>query len=258
MDKQLAIIPCNLLDEYVSGFDGAVKTEFDTLRESELSTSDFSFYTSVSAVFSSKIEGENIDIDSFVKHKRFGVRYEPDYTQKIDDLYEAYSFSAGNSLTPLNIERVHNIITKNILHPSLRGSFRRGNMFVITGEGKIEYIAASPEIVAGAMQSFYADLSVLLEMHLTFAESFFFASMIHLVFVKIHPFEDGNGRTARLIEKWFLAEKLGTKAWFLQSEKMYYERHSQYYANIRQLGLEYETLNYLNAMPFLQMLPSSL
>ncbi|MBL0098191.1 MAG: Fic family protein [Bacteroidetes bacterium] len=35
--------------------------------------------------------------------------------------------------------------------------------------------------------------------------------MIHLVFVKIHPLNDGNGRSARLIEKWFLAQKLGKK-----------------------------------------------
>lgn len=258
MRNHLAIVPIDLLENFVGSFDMSVLKAFHTLEESELSTSNFSFYTSVSAVFSSKIEGENIDIDSFVKHKRFGVRYKADYTQKIDDLYEAYSFSSENKLTPSNIEQVHSIITKNILHPSLRGSFRKGNMFVITGEGKIEYVAAPPDIVEVDMTSLYADLSVLLETRLTFAETFFFASMLHLVFVKIHPFEDGNGRTARLIEKWFLAEKLGPKAWFLQSEKMYYEKHSEYYANIRQLGLEYEKLNYLNAMPFLQMLPSSL
>lgn len=44
------------------------------------------------------------------------------------------------------------------------------------------------------------------------------------VFVKIHPWNDGNGRSARLLEKWFIAQKLGPKAWFLQSEKNYY-RH---------------------------------
>jgi Fic family protein len=30
----------------------------------------------------------------------------------------------------------------------------------------------------------------------------------------------GNGRTARLLEKWFLAEKLGAKAWFVESETL--------------------------------------
>ena len=62
---------------------------------------------------------------------------------------------------------------------------------------------------------------------------------------------DGNGRLARLLEKWFLAEKLGEKAWFLQSEKNYYENHNQYYQNIRKLGLEFETLDYEKSLDFL-------
>lgn len=78
------------------------------------------------------------------------------------------------------------------------------------------------------------------------------------MFVKIHPFNDGNGRTARLIEKWFLAEKLGDKSWFLQSEKMYYDQHDTYYQNIRLLGIEYPDLDYNRALPFLKMLISTL
>ncbi len=82
--------------------------------------------------------------------------------------------------------------------------------------------------------------------------------MIHLVFVKIHPWNDGNGRSARLIEKWFIAQKAGEKAWFIQSEKYYYQLHETYYNNIRRLGLEYPELDYSKAMPFLLMLPSSI
>jgi len=87
---------------------------------------------------------------------------------------------------------------------------------------------------------------------------FYYASMLHLVFVKIHPWNDGNGRCARLLEKWFLAEKLGNKAWFVQSEKMYYQQHAHYYQNIRLLGLEYESLHYEQALPFALMLPRAL
>jgi Fic family protein len=78
-----------------------------------------------------------------------------------------------------------------------------------------------------------------------------------LVFVKIHPWNDGNGRSGRLLEKWFLAEKLGSKAWFIQSEKMYYQQHQTYYKNIRILGLEYNELNYEKALSFLLMLPKT-
>jgi Fic family protein len=98
----------------------------------------------------------------------------------------------------------------------------------------------------------------LLKTELKIEEVFYFAAFIHLVFVKIHPWNDGNGRTARLLEKWFLAQKLGQKAWFIQSEKMYYNQHNLYYNNIRLLGLEYSELDYKQAMPFLLMLPMSL
>ncbi|MBN1116921.1 MAG: Fic family protein [Bacteroidales bacterium] len=37
---------------------------------------------------------------------------------------------------------------------------------------------------------------------------FYFASLIHLRFAHIHLFRDDNGRAARLIEKWFVAEIL--------------------------------------------------
>ena len=57
-------------------------------------------------------------------------------------------------------------------------------------------------------------------------EVFYFASMLHLVFAHIHPFQDGNGRAARLLEKWFLASKLEDKAWLIQSEKFYKENKS--------------------------------
>ena len=131
-------------------------------------------------------------------------------------------------------------------------------MYVTTAEGKIEYAAASPFSVNNEMKKFYSDLNHLLETELTMQEVFYFASLLHLVFVKIHPFDDGNGRCARLIEKWFLAEKLGEKAWLIQSEKNYYMNHKAYYKNIRLSGLEYETLDYSKALLFLLILPHSL
>ncbi len=44
-------------------------------------------------MYSSKIEGETIELDSYIKHKRFGIPFKPDYTRKIDDLYTAYQYA---------------------------------------------------------------------------------------------------------------------------------------------------------------------
>lgn len=254
----LHIVTPELMDQFKNNFDSSLQERFNALRDSELSIESFSFYTSVSAVFSSKIEGENIDLDSFIKHKRFGTKYQPDYTRKIDDLYDAYLFAQKNKLNQKNLEQAHQLLTSYILQKSNQGKIRKGNMFVVTKDGKIEYVACSPDKLATELKKFYLDLEALISADLSFDEVFYFASLLHLVFVKIHPFEDGNGRASRLLEKWFLAEKLGAKAWFVQTEKHYYDQHQSYYHNIRLLGLEYDELNYTKALPFLQMLPQSL
>jgi Fic family protein len=258
MDKALKILPTKLLESYLTSMKPEVRAVFERLHDSELSMDSFSFYTSVSAVFSSKIEGESIELDSFIKHKRFGIAYQPDYTRKIDDLYDAYLFAQQNKLNQQNIESTHAQLTKNILNKAQQGKARSSNMLVATQDGKIEYVAVVPEKVKTEMDKFYHDLNVLVNADLSFGETLFFASMLHLVFVKIHPFDDGNGRTARLIEKWFLAQKLGEKAWFVQSEKYCYDHHQTYYTNIRRLGLDYEELDYDQAMSFLRMLSNSI
>jgi Fic family protein len=258
MNKKLKIIRVDLLEAYHLQVDENLASAFESLKEADISTDGFSFYTSVSSVFSSKIEGEEIELDSYIKHKKFGIDFLPDYTKKIDDLYNAYTFAKTNELNKTNISEVHKLLTKHIVAKHQQGILRSQNMYVTTPDGKIEYVAATPFEVESEMEKLYSDIQLLLEEELNVQEVFFFAAMIHLVFVKIHPWNDGNGRSARLIEKWFLAQKLGDKAWFVQSEKNYYQQHSIYYKNIRILGLEYLALDYSKALPFLLMLSQSI
>jgi len=258
VEVDFEILPISLLGDYLKVVDKTIHQNFDNLVDSDLSAGTFSFYTSVSAVFSSKIEGEDIELDSFIKHKKWDVKFLPDHTQKIDDLYEAYQFAQKSGLTASAVEQVHILLTQHILQKHYRGKIRTGNMFVTTSDGKIEYVACPPDRVGVELSKLYNDIATLINKELTIEETFFFAALIHLVFVKIHPFDDGNGRTARLIEKWFLAQKLGDKAWYLQSEKHYYNQHQTYCKNIRLLGLEYELLDYSKGLPFLLMLSKAL
>jgi ATP adenylyltransferase/5',5'''-P-1,P-4-tetraphosphate phosphorylase II len=96
---QLQIIPITLLGEYAKQVPTTLQAHFDALKDAEISNDSFSFYTSVSAMASSKIEGEPLEIDSYIKHKMLNVEYLKDLVEKPDDLYEAYLFAQKNKLT---------------------------------------------------------------------------------------------------------------------------------------------------------------
>jgi len=255
---ELQILHQSLLPTYLSVIPKGLQETFQGLKDSELSSPGFSFYRSVASVYSSKIEGEDIELDSFIKHRRDSIPFQPNYTKKVDDLYDAYQFAQENPLDEDNVKAAHERLSRHLLASSWQGRYRSQRMYVTMEDGRIEYVAAPPNIVEQEMRFLFSDISQLKKTLMSEEEAFYFASMIHLVFVKIHPWNDGNGRTARLLEKWFLSVMLGEKAWFLQSERMYYERHTDYYRNLRRLGLEYGELDYDRALPFLLMLPDCL
>src|SRR5579875_2834284 len=196
---QLQIIKTGLLAEYLKAVPKGLHEAFDGLQDAEISTGNFSFYTSVASVFSCKIEGEDIELDSYIKHKRDGIEFLPDYTQKIDDLYNAYTFAGQNKLNRQNMAEAHRLLSKHIVAKAYQGKLRRQNMYVSTDNGRIEYVAASPYEVPAEMEKFYADVEEILKTPVSLTEVFFFAAMVHLVFVKIHPWNDGNGRSGRLL-----------------------------------------------------------
>ncbi len=68
------------------------------------------------------------------------------------------------------------------------------------------YRGADKEITGKETKLLFTDIADLRAKKLTMDECFHYASFIHRVFVKIYPFTDGNGRAARLLEKWFLSK----------------------------------------------------
>jgi len=247
------ILTNKLLDDFTQAVKESPLDKIDKIKKIEMPVDYFQFYKSVSSVYSSKIEGEDIDFDSYFKHKFLKVKFKPDYTRKADDLYSAYDFIDSNRLTLENVQKTHSILSRSLLPKSQQGLIRNNPMFVINSDDKIEYVAASPQIVISDLDKLFHDINMLLHTDLNPFEIFYYASLLHLVFVKIHPFQDGNGRTARLIEKWFLIEKIGQKATSVQLEKNYYKRLKDYYSNIRKIGLEYDDLDYSKCLDFLLM-----
>jgi Fic family protein len=232
---------------------------FSQVQERPWTVEQFRFATAVSVMSSLKIEGETLEIDSYVKHKTLDVAYLPNLTEKPNDLYAAYEFARDHPLNRQNFLETHRIATRHLLPESHRGLVRAGAMLILDHQTqRIQYEAASPAIVKSEFEKFWTELDRLLKADLSTEEVFYYAALIHLTFVKIHPFNDGNGRTGRLLEKWFLSARLGEKAWYIGSEYFYYKNLPSYYENLARTGLFYDELQYDRCLPFLLMLPQSL
>ena len=218
---------------------------------------DLAYSTQASAVYSSNIEGNSVDLNSFMNYKLSPEKFKRSKeVEEIENLITAYQFAQINKLNESNFLECHRIFSETLLIASKRGSYRIEKVGVF-GQTGLAYLALEPEHVHKRMKSFFQNMGALLKDKLSPEESFYFASMIHLIFAHIHPFADGNGRAARLLKKWFLTEKIGDQYWKVPSEKYYKDNQGKYYANIN-LGVNYYELNYDNCMPFLMMLPNCL
>jgi Fic family protein len=216
------------------------------------------FSTEAASVESSRIEGNSLDLNFFMRSKQRGSVAKPKQRefQEIEDLVRAYTFAQAHECSEQHFLHVHRLLSEGFLAASERGKYRTHGL-MIQSAGGIEYVAIEPEFLPEAMVMLWNDIGILLQTSLSPAEAFFHAALLHLVFVHIHPFSDGNGRSVRLLEKWFLAHHLGNRAWFLPSETFYRENRGTYYANIK-LGVNYYELDYRRCVPFLAMLPQSM
>ena len=107
------------------------------------------------------------------------------------------------------------------------GQYRTNEEHIISGmfgREKIHYIAPSPERVEGEMQKFLswfdADEPV---------SSIIRSAVAHFWFVSIHPFEDGNGRLARILSDMLLARGEKTEFRFYNVSSQINKDKNHYY-----------------------------
>lgn len=210
-------------------------------------------YNQVSAVFSSRIEGNSLDLNSFLNSSASSKTKE---VTEIEDLLLAYRFAEKSEFNEANFCKNHAILSKNFLIKDKQGVYRDEPIGVFSSQGLV-YMAIESDKLKSEMTSLFAEINELLSKKLDLAEAFYYASLLHLRIAHLHPFADGNGRVARLSEKWFLSQFLGKKTWWIKSEEYYWKNLEQYYANLN-LGVDYYHLDYNKSLPFLTMLTNSL
>ena len=177
-----------------------VADAFKQISENENNLENFKFYFANAAVHSSNIEGNTVDFDTYLKVTEYKSHLKTKEIKEIEDLIKAYEFAKENEITLKNVLKAHEIITTNFLLKKERGKIRKTKVGV-SGGGRLIYLAIEPEFAKKELEKLFKDINILLIADLSIEEIFYYAAYIHLVFVKIHPFVDGNGRTTRLLEK---------------------------------------------------------
>ena len=244
-----------LSNDYLTQFlDSTKEIEFERfIQNLNLNKNKISFDFAVSSVYSSNIEGNTMDINSYFNYDlRSKINREK---REIDELILAYNFAKENELNYDNLLEAHRILSLSFLDEFQQGTIRNSPVGVFGSSGLI-YMALEADKVEVELKKLMDEVTELLSRELSIQEVFYYASFLHLRIAHIHPFADGNGRIARLVEKWFLAQKLGIISWKIKSEQYYKENQKEYYTNIN-IGPNFYELDYSQSIPFLLMLAKS-
>lgn len=247
-----------LLPKYLNEFADAIDAYEKRLHKNATGSEkmDLSFLLASSAVYSSNIEGNTLDLNSFMNSRMAPGKHRPKEAEEIEDLVSAYENTKKRTLTEKNMLAAHKMLSEEFVAKTRQGIYRKERVGVFSQSGLV-YMAIEPHLVVWEMLSLFTVIDELLHTKQSPTERFFWATWIHLMIALIHPFSDGNGRTARLCEKWYLVQTIGEHCFAVNSEEIYWNNRLQYYAALK-LGVNYWETDTGKAFPFFALLPEAL
>ena len=123
-----------------------------------------------------------------------------DEIQEVKNAYEAYKLiKMVNQYSIKDLKKIHGVMTYLTVDES--GEFRKGNEGVFDENGNCIHVCPPPEQVDELMKQLFKWM----EDNNGIVHPLILSSVFHYEFVFIHPFKDGNGRTARLWQNVILS-----------------------------------------------------
>ena len=146
--------------------------------------------------------------------------------QEVKNAYEAYGMI--REIDPYSVQdlkKIHGVMTRRTVKES--GCFRKGNEGVFDENGNCIRVCPPPEFIDGLMKQLFAWM----RKNRDVINPLILSSVFHYEFVFIHPFADGNGRTARLWQNALLADWEGIFE-YLPIESQIKKYQTDYYTAI--------------------------
>ncbi len=206
---------------------------------------------SISTYASTSIEGNPLpltDVKRLLKSQPAQLRHSEREVVNYNRVLGWLSEGKGSDFDAALLRRIHAGVMDGLLPEHQTGRFRREP--VVIREPRANDILFLPPD--------HQDVPALVEELLTFIreqpdlDPLLAAGLFHRQFVILHPFMDGNGRTARLATN-FLLNGLGLRLVTLFSFENYYNQNvSRYFQRVGAFGNYYELAETLDFTPWLE------
>ncbi len=192
----------------------------------------------ISAHMSTAIEGNPLSEDQAMLVLVEGANEDDPASLEKVNLEEAYELMAGLTVdksTKIDegiIRTINSIALKGLPEHKAknRGRYRGGqNLIVDAATREVRYRPPPPEQVSELMAKFVSDLNTWIRDE----SPPIAAALAHFGVISIHPFDDGNGRTARLVADMVLDLKGWSIEGMLSVSSVVFGRRDDYYAALR-------------------------
>ena len=210
------------------------------------------------AYYSSRIEGASTSLEEAFRNMDKKTRnFADESMQMIYNNKLALEFMhrhKANDFTKEMICGLQKVLVYNThLTKSITvGEYRQGPIYVVDRQGSVVYEGPPAHKAKAMMEKFVSWMNRKPPIH-----PLVDAGLVHLYFVHVHPFDDGNGRSARALSNLYL-EKNGYDFINLLSPSDYFEHHkAAYYRSIQEAEAhEYDATYFV--LYYLQALQSEL
>ena len=165
------------------------------------------------------------DIAAWEKDKKEVLGY-----VKVLEYIDKLGEKGADNITEDIILEIHRLNTRGILTDSEAGHYRKVEVAVVNGLGRVTFQPPEASQVPSLMHDFVAWLNGKEAKELY---TVLVSGIAHYEFVRIHPFVDGNGRTARALATLILYLRGFDTKRFFALDDYYNEERSRYYAALQ-------------------------